>query len=67
MSTPHSELTPQQRLAQVAAILAQGVLRLKLAALRDQTSPPEEVPESPQDGLESGANPRLSGSRRFGF
>lgn len=67
MSTPNPELTAQQRMVQVAAILAQGALRLKLAALRDQASPPQEVPESAQDGLESGANPRLSGSRRFGF
>jgi hypothetical protein len=67
MSTDHSELTPQQRMAQVAAILARGVLRLKQAALRAPSASDEEVPESPEEGLESGANPRLSGSRRYGF
>jgi len=67
MSNDHSELTPQQRMAQVAAILARGVLRLKQAALRVPSASDEEVPESPEEGLESGADPRLSGSRRYGF
>lgn len=66
MSPPPSELTPQQRMAQVAAILARGVLRLKQAALRVQTAAEEEVLETPEEGLESGADPRLSGSRRYG-
>ena len=67
MSTDHSELTPQQRMAQVAAILARGVLRLKQAALRVPSASDEEVSETPEEGLESGADPRLSGSRRYGF
>jgi hypothetical protein len=67
MSNDHSELTPQQRMAQVAAILARGVLRLKQAALRVPSASDEEVPETPEEDLESGADPRLSGSRRYGF
>jgi hypothetical protein len=41
MSNDDSELTSQQRMAQVAAILARGVLRLKQAASR--------VPEDPDE------------------
>jgi hypothetical protein len=67
MSTPNQDLTPQQRLAQVAAILALGALRLKRATIIEQSNAPEELSESAQGGLESGANPRLSESRRFGF
>jgi hypothetical protein len=67
MSKPNQELTSQQRMAQVAALLAQGALRLKRATDIVQSSVPEELPESAQGGLESGANPRLSESRRFGF
>jgi hypothetical protein len=67
MPTQQSELTPQQRMAQVAAILARGVLRLKQDASRVPASPPEEVPEASKEDLESGANPRLSVSRRYGF
>jgi len=67
MTTHSCELTPEQRLAHVAAILATGALRLKQSTIRDQSSEFEEKPESPQEGLESGANPRLSGSRRSGF
>ena len=67
MSNDDSELTPQQRMAQVAAILARGVLRLYQAAMRVPSESDEEVPETPEEGLESGADPRLSGSRRYGF
>jgi hypothetical protein len=67
MSNDHSELTPQQRMAQVAAILARGVLRLKKAALPVPSASAEEVPETTEEDLESGADPRLSGSRRYGF
>lgn len=67
MSTPNQELTPQQQMAQVAAVLAQAALRLKRATIIEQSNAPEELPESAQGGLESGANPRLSESRRFGF
>ena len=67
MSNDDPALTPQQRMAQVAAILARGVLRLKQAALRVPSATDEEVSETPEEGLESGADPRLSGSRRYGF
>ena len=67
MSDDDSEWTPQQRMAQVAAILARGVLRLNQAAMRVPSESDEEVPQTPEEGLESGADPRLSGSRRYGF
>lgn len=67
MNKPASEVTPEQQLAQVAAILARGVLRLKQTARRDENLPSKVVPESSQEALEVGENPRLSGSRRFGF
>lgn len=67
MSTPNQELTPQQRMAQIAALLARGALRLKRVTIIEQSNAPKELPESAQGGLESGANPRLSESRRFGF
>jgi hypothetical protein len=67
MSHDDSELTPQQRMAQVAAILARGVLRLKQAAWRVPTEPDQEVLKTQEEGLESGADPRLIGSRRYGF
>jgi hypothetical protein len=43
MSHDDSELTPQQRMAQVAAILARGVLRLKQVAVRGPTESDQEV------------------------
>ena len=62
-----SELTPEQRMAQVAAILARGVLRCKQAARGCEPPPANEVLESSQDCLELGENPRLSVSQRHGF
>lgn len=67
MATSLLELTPEQRMTQIAAILAQGALRLKQAAQRNQVSPSEEVRESSQDCLDPGADPRLSGSPCPGF
>ncbi len=67
MTAPLLESTPEQRMTQIAAILAQGALRLKKDTQRIQVSPPEEVRESSQDCLDPGADPRLSGSPRLGF
>ncbi len=62
-----SELTADQRLKQLAAILARGVRRLKQAAWRVPTASDKEGRKTPEEGLESGADPRLTGSRRCGF
>jgi hypothetical protein len=66
VKTPTSDLTPEQRLTQVAIILARGVLRYKRSSC--VISPPEkEVAESSPTGLEVPQNLRLSGSRRIGI
>lgn len=61
-----SELTADQRLKQVAAILARGVRRYHRRLRRSESRPEKEVPESSPAGLEVPANPRLSVSRRIG-
>lgn len=63
MSQSISELSPQQQLNEIAAILARGVLRLKQAKLRIPAMDDKEVLKTPEEDLESGADPRLSGSR----
>jgi hypothetical protein len=55
MSNDHSEWTSQQRMAYVAAIFTPGVLRLKQAAMRVPSESDEAVPQTPEEGLESGA------------
>jgi hypothetical protein len=67
MSHDDSELTPQQRMAQVAAIPARGVPRVKQVALRVPSASDQEGLKTPEEGLESGADPGLTGSRRYGF
>jgi hypothetical protein len=66
-ATSTTELTPDDRMAKVAAILARGVLRIKQTARAIAATPPEEVLESSDSGLESDGDPRLTGSRRSGF
>ncbi len=61
-----SELTAEQRLKQVAAILARGVRRYRNRLRRSGSRPEKEVPESSPAGLEVPGNPRLSVSRCFG-
>jgi hypothetical protein len=63
---PEPDLTPDQRLLQVAALLARGV-RLYLR-LRHQTtsSPAPNTPENPANCLEVPVRPWLSVSRRIG-
>jgi hypothetical protein len=61
-----SELTAEQRLKQVAAILARGVRRYRNRLRRSASRPEKEVPESSPAGLEVPGNPRLSVSRCFG-
>jgi len=60
--TPVPEHTPQESMAKVAAILARGVLRMKQTTRAIAATPPEEVLESPDCGLESDGDLRLSGS-----
>jgi hypothetical protein len=61
-----SELTAEQRLKQVAAILARGVCRYHRRLRRSESRPEKEVPESSPAGLEVPGHPRLSVSRRIG-
>jgi len=60
------ELTSEQRLQQLAAILARGVCRYCNRLRRSESHPEKEVPESSPTGLEVHGDPRLSGSRRPG-
>jgi len=62
------ELTPKERLEQVAAILAWGVRRYVRNSLTDLTHlrvpfGPEKPPEFSPQGLELSENPRLTVSR----
>jgi hypothetical protein len=61
-----SELTAEQRLKRVAAILARGVRRYHRRLRRSESRPEKEVPKSSPAGLEVPGNPRLSESRRIG-
>ncbi len=61
-----SELTPDERLKQIAAILARGVRRYHLQLRRSESCTEKEVPRSSANGLEVGDDPRLSVSRRIG-
>jgi len=61
--TPLTDLTPDQRFKQIAAILAKGVIRCKWH-LRALASAPEQVSsESSPRGLEVSGQTRLSVSR----
>jgi len=60
-STVPLPLTPQQRLAQIAAIFARGVARIRDAA---DKLPPQNPGESRQPDLEVASESRLSVSRR---
>ncbi len=61
-----SELTPDERLKQVAAIFARGVRRYRRRLRRSESCPEKEVQKSSANGLEVGDDPRLSVSRRIG-
>jgi hypothetical protein len=57
-------MTPQERIAEVAAILARGVLRLhRQAAVGGDVSPAQDSSESDQNCLDDGAETRLHGPR----
>ena len=62
MPVPEADLTPDERLREVAAVLARGVLRLRPTARASPGSaefrPPEKVSESRRNCLEGGAASR---------
>jgi len=59
-----ASMAPEERLAEVVAILAAGVLRLRSrAAVSVAVNPAEDSPESARNGLEDCAGKRLSGQR----
>lgn len=62
---PISELTPQQRTSQVAAILAIGVERFERCRRRSE-SPEKELPEFSSNCLEVSGHLRLTGSQSLG-
>jgi hypothetical protein len=59
------DLTPDERLKQVAAILAQGVLRCHRRISASESHREKPSKSSPRD-LEVSGKPRLSVSRRVG-
>jgi hypothetical protein len=64
--TPITDLTPDQRFQQVAAILAKGVIRHQRSQRRGESRSGENLPESPTGGLEVPTKTRLSVSRCIG-
>jgi len=62
-SSPSSELTPEERLRQLAAILARGVRRYHILARRYESDASAEPGESGVDCLEVFGETRLSASR----
>lgn len=62
--TDPANLTSSERLTEVAAILAAGIIRLRRrAALSAPAAEPQIPPESGQNGLDVGAEFRLHGQR----
>ena len=62
-SSPGSELTPEERLRQLAAILARGVRRYRILARRYESDASAEPGESRGECLEVLGETRLSVSR----
>lgn len=59
-----ANMTPEERVAEVAAILAEGVLRLRRRTAVPGDVPPVGIPlESEQNGLDECAETRLHGHR----
>lgn len=59
-----ANMTPEERLAEVAAILGEGVLRLRRrAAVPGDIPHANNPPESEQNGLDDCAETRLHGHR----
>jgi hypothetical protein len=66
-NTNASELTPEQQLAQIAAILARGVVRYTRNRRHNASWPPQESSKSSLDRLDVTKEPRLSVSRHPGI
>ena len=64
--SPITDLTPDQRFKQVAAILAKGVIRHQRSVRRGESRSGEKPPEISPDGLEVPGKTRLSVSRCIG-
>lgn len=64
--TSQAESTAEQRLQQLAAILARGVRRYWKRLRRSESRPAAETPKILGIGLEVPSETRLSGSRRSG-
>jgi hypothetical protein len=62
-STDPAGMTPDDRLIEVAAILATGVLRLRRRAISAPVSLPQSSSESSRNGLDDCAGKRLSEHR----
>ncbi len=56
----HHSLSPEERLHQVAAIFARGVLRLKSQGVAAEVGAAEAPPDSSLECLEDSAEPRLT-------
>ncbi len=62
--TDPANMSAEERVAEVAAILAEGVLRLRRRAAVPGNVPANNIPlESGQIGLDAGAETRLHGHR----
>ena len=64
--SPITDLTPDQRFKQVAAILAKGVVRHQRTPRRGESRSGEESSETSPAGLEVPGKTRLSVSRCIG-
>jgi len=63
---PFTDLTPDQRFKQVAAILAKGVIRHQRSLRRGESRSVNNPPETSTAGLEVPEKTRLSVSRCIG-
>jgi hypothetical protein len=62
--TDPASLTPEQRVEEIAAILAAGLLRLRRRAAVPAASPPPEIPaDSARNRLDDSPETRLHGHR----
>lgn len=60
--TDPAKMTPEQRVEEVAAILAAGVLRLRARAALPPPAAPSEIPsDSGRNGLDDAPETRLHG------
>jgi hypothetical protein len=61
-----SELTPQQRFSEIAAILARGILRRQKILHLSENTANLALPESPMAGLDVPPETVLTGDHGFG-